>query len=69
MNATKTTTKKTRKSCFDNSTHTRYSRQDADDCAHRDCNLPVLYRMAVTDSYERDDNDGENEGKVTQRTV
>ena len=42
-------TKKTKKSCLDNSTHFRSSLWDADDSSQRDCNLPILSRMLIPD--------------------
>ena len=71
MNAmmTMSITKKTRKLCQDNSIHARSSRRDAYDSAQRDWNLPILYQMAITDSYERGDDDDKKEGKVIQRKL
>ena len=47
MNATMTTTKKTKKLYLNNTTHTCCSRQDADDSAQRDCNLPIHSQIEI----------------------
>ena len=37
----------------------RSSIQDADDSDQRDCDLPILSWMAIPDSYEHGNDDGE----------
>ena len=70
MNVTTAKTKKNRNSCKEHFTHARSSRQDADDSAQRDYDLPILSQKEITDNYERDDNDDNEKGnRVAQRKL
>ena len=65
MVATTTTTKNTRNLRKVHSTHACSSRQEADDSAQRDYNLPIHSWKAITDDYERDDdNDDKKYEKI-----
>ena len=69
MNVTMTTTKNTRQSCLETSTHACSSHQDADDSSQRDCNIPIIPPKAIPENYEHKDHDDEKESKIAQRKI